>query len=443
MNKIILGVLGGWLVSSFLWAGDSGSQLLHSWYQWRGPLATGMAVFGDPPLHWDDHTNIKWKTPLPGKGSATPIIWGDQIFILTAVDTGKPAGPDALPKQDPHFEKKTKPPTTYYAFLVLCLDRQTGKIRWQKTATEQVPHEGTHPTHSYAAGSPTTDGERLYASFGSRGIYCYDLEGNLLWQRDLGRMETRYGWGEGTSPVVHGDTLIVNWDHEAGSFIIALDARTGKIRWKVDRDEPTSWSTPLVVEYEGRAQVVVNATKKVRSYDLATGALLWQCGGQTVNAIPSPVAEGGIVYCMSGYGGAAAFAFSLKSRGDLTGTDKVLWRFGKSTPYVPSPLLDNRLYFTQGNNPLLTCLNAYTGKPLFERERLPGLSSLYASPVGVRDRIYIVGRDGTTLVLKRSDKLEVLATNRLDDPVDASPAIVGKQLFLRGEKFLYCIENAQ
>jgi outer membrane protein assembly factor BamB len=415
---------------------------LDNWHQWRGPLATGEAPRGDPPVRWDDKTNIKWKLALPGRGSATPAVWGDLVFVLTAVDTGREAAPDALPKVDNNLEKKTKAPTTYYQFLVLAIDRQTGKMRWQQTATEQVPHEGHHPTHSYAASSPTTDGRFLYASFGSRGVYCYDLTGKLIWQRDLGRMNTRLGWGEGVSPVIHGDTLVVNWDQEVSSFIIALDARTGQTRWKVDRDEPTSWATPLIADYQGRTQVVVSATNRVRSYDLATGKVLWECGGQTVNAIPSPVIRDDVVYCMSGYRGAAAFAIRLGARGDVTNTKQVVWHYDRGTPYVPSPLLvGDRLYFTQANNSLLTCLDARTGKPLIDRARLPALAALYASPVAAASRIYFVGRDGTTLVLKQSDKVDVLAINRLDDPMDASPAVVGKQLFLRGEKFLYCIEN--
>jgi outer membrane protein assembly factor BamB len=429
--------LGGFLAS----AADTQPSPLDNWPQWRGPEATGMAPTADPPLRWDDHTNIKWKTALPGRGSSTPIVWGDQVFLLTVIDTGRAAKPDDIPKPDPRFESKTKPPTTYHQFVVLSIDRQTGKIRWRQTAAERVPHEGHHPTHSYAAGSPTTDGKRLYASFGSHGVYCFDLDGKPLWQRDLGRMHTRFGWGEGTSPVVHGDSLIVNWDQEADSFLVCLDARTGQTKWKVERDEPTSWATPLVVEYKGRTQIIVSATKRVRSYDLATGKVLWQCGGQTVNVIPSPVACNGVVYCLSGYRGSAGLALPLDATGDITGSDRVIWRSKQGSPYVPSPVLaGDRLYFTERNEPLLTCLDIRTGKALIERERLPALSSLYASPVGAKDRIYFVGREGTTVVIKRADQLEVLSVNRLDDPIDASPAIAGKQLFLRGEKCLYCIE---
>jgi outer membrane protein assembly factor BamB len=418
---------------------QGGDPRLGNWPQWRGPLANGTAPQADPPLTWDAQTNIKWKAPLPGRGSATPIVWNEQVFIVTAIKTERTAAAAELPKVNPSLLKKTTAPTNYFEFVILSFDRNTGKLRWRQTAAEKVPHEGHHPSHSYAAGSPTTDGRYLYVSFGSFGIFCYDLDGKLQWQRDLGRLSTRLGWGEAVTPVVHGDALLLNWDQEAGSALICLDARTGKTKWRAERDEKTSWNTPLVVEHKGRAQVIVNGTKRIRAYDLRTGAELWQCGGMTVNAIPSPVAAGGVVYCMSGYRGASAVALPLDGTGDRT--EEVLWHAGKGTPYVPSPLLvADRIYFTQANNALLTILDLKTGQPLVDRERLPGLDSLYASPITAAGRIYLVDRDGTTLVLRQADKVEVLATNRLDDPVDASPVAVGKQLFLRGERYLYCIE---
>jgi outer membrane protein assembly factor BamB len=433
-----------WLAPLGVRAEDVPEKWLDNWHQWRGPLANGTAPKGDPPVKWDEKTNVKWKTPIPGKGSATPIVWGDRVFVLTALDTGRQADPADLPKPDDRFEKRTTAPTTYYQFIVYCLDRQTGKVLWQKTAAEQVPHEGHQPTHSFAAGSPTTDGRYLYVSFGSRGLYCYDLEGKLQWTRDFGKMATRLGWGEAVTPTLHGDTLVVSWDQEAGSFITALDARTGATRWKTSRDEPTTWTTPLVVEYQGRTQVVVNGTNRARSYDLATGQELWQCGSQTpaVNPIPSAVRYGDRVICMSGYKTMTARAIALDATGDVTKSDKVAWHHDRGTPYVPSPLLaGNRLYFTQLNDPFLTCLDAETGKPVFDRVRLAGLGSVYASPVCAAGRIYLPDRDGTTLVFKKSDKLEILATNRLGETIDASPAVVGKQLFLRGEKHLFCIEE--
>ncbi len=417
-------------------------ERLDNWHQWRGPLANGTAPHGEPPLTWDAKTNIKWKVELPGQGSATPIVWGDQVFIATAIKTDRTADSADLPHVDRRLEKKTQPPTNYYQFVVLSLDRATGKLRWKQTAAEKVPHEGHHPTHSYAAGSPTTDGKFLYVSFGSFGIYCYDLAGKPQWQRELGRLNTRLGWGEAVTPVIHGDRLLLNWDQEVDSALICLDARTGKTLWKADRNEHTSWNTPLVVEHAGRWQVIVNATERIRSYDLETGKELWRCGGMTVNAIPSAVSADGVVYCMSGYRASAAVAISLDAEGDVTDSDKVLWRYGKGTPYVPSPLLvDGRLWFTQAYDAILTTLDVKTGKPVLRQERLPQLSSIYASPVAAAGRVYIVDRKGTTLVLKQGDQFKVLATNRLDDPVDASPIVVGKQLFLRGEKYLYCIEQ--
>jgi outer membrane protein assembly factor BamB len=438
MKKLVF--VGVFLVPGLVRAGDFAAEKLDNWPHWRGPMVNGTAPQANPPLTWDETTHIKWKAALSGRGSATPIIWGDRVFVLTAIDTGRQAKPEDLPKVDPKFPVKTKPPATYNQFVVMCFDRATGKERWRRVAAEAVPHEGHHPTHSYAAYSPTTDGQRLYVSFGSRGVYCYDLDGKPIWKRDLGLMHTRLAWGEGASPALYGDALVVNFDQEAGSFVACLDARTGETRWKVERDEVTTWATPLIFAHQGRVQVIVPATKHVRGYDLKDGSLIWTGGPMTTNCIPSPVAADGVVYVMSGYQGAKAYAISLDATGDVG--DKMLWKHERGTPYVPSPVLvGDRLYFTQSNDALLTVLDINTGKPVIDRQRLPDLTSIYASPVCASGRIYIIGRDGTTLVLKHGDKLEVLATNRLDDPIDASPAMVGKQLFLRGEKYLYCIEE--
>jgi cyclophilin family peptidyl-prolyl cis-trans isomerase/outer membrane protein assembly factor BamB len=415
-----------------------------NWHHWRGPEACGWAPHADPPITWDAQKNVKWKVPVPGRGSATPIVWGDQVFVVTAVKTDRIAAAADLPRVDPVLERKTTPPANYHQFVVMSFDRETGKLRWKKQAAEKVPHEGHHPTHSYAAGSPTTDGRRLYVSFGSFGIYCYDLDGKIRWQRDLGRLVTRYGWGEAVTPVVHGDCLVLNWDQEQGAALICLDAATGETKWKADRDEKTSWNTPLVVEHQGRTQVIVNGKNRIRSHDLATGKVLWETGGMTINPIPSPVAADGVVYCMSGYTGSSAVAVALDAQGDAEQGGKVLWRYGKGTPYCPSPLLlGDRLYFTAANSAFLTILDRKTGMAVLKQERLTEQESFYASPVAAKDRIYLVDRDGTTVVLKAGDTLEVLATNTLGDRVDASPALVGRQLFLRGENYVWCMEAAR
>lgn len=419
------------------------SPAAENWPSWRGPTANGVAPkSANPPTSWDEKTNIKWKVPIPGRGSATPVVWENKLFIVTALQTDRIAKPDELPKVDPKYQTKTTPPTNFFRFEVLCLDRESGKELWRKTATEAVPHEGHHTTHSYAAGSPATDGKRLYVSFGSFGIFAFDLDGKQLWQKDLGRMRTRLGWGEAVTPVVHDESVILNWDQEEDSKLIVLEASTGKTRWEAKRNEKTSWNTPLVVDHKQRTQVLVNATNRARSYDLADGKIIWEVGGMTTNAIPSPLAENGIAYVFSGYSGAAAVAVPLDSTGDLGTTGQVSWRYGKDTPYVPSPLLyEGRLYFTKTTTPVLTVLDAKSGKALTTAERLPKLTSLYASPMAAAGRIYISDRSGTTAVLKAGDTPEVLAVNTLRDPIDASPVVVGKTLYLRGEKFLYAIEE--
>jgi outer membrane protein assembly factor BamB len=321
------------------------------------------------------------------------------------------------------------------------LDRGTGKVLWQQVGREEVPHEGYRQGEgSFASSSGLTDGKRVFAYFGSRGLYCYDLDGKQQWEQDLGKMRMAMGFGEGSSPGLYQDTLIVNRDNEDNSFIIALDKNTGKTLWKKPREEHTSWSTPLIIERDGKAQAGVTATGKVRSYDVASGEVLWECGGLTRNVIPCPVADASMVYCMSGFQGNALLAIRLGRTGDLTGGDAIAWTHNKNTPYVPSPLLyDGKLYFFAVNNGVLSCLDTKAGDPLFEAQKLEELTGVYASPLGAAGRVYLASRNGVTVVLKQSDKLEVLATNHLDEKFEASPAAAGRELFLRGREFLYCI----
>ncbi len=429
------------------YAADPANQY---WPQWRGPACNGVAPLGDPPTSWGDGTNIQWKTRIPGKGSSTPIIWEQDIYIQAAVEKamgngtpptpapGDPAAPERGSRGGgmARAEKPSKP----YQFQLICLDRSSGGIKWQKTLREEVPQEGHHPDHGYASHSPVTDGRSVYAYFGSRGLHCVDRNGEVKWQKDLGKMSTRNSFGEGSSPALFRDRIFVNWDHQGDDFIAAFDKVTGKEIWRQPREEDTSWSTPLVVEHSGKTQVVVAATKKVRSYDFETGKLLWECGGLTANVIPTPVAKDGFVYPISGFRGSALFAVRLGKEGDLTGTDAIAWSYNKNTPYVPSPLLlEEHLYFFAGNNANLTCLDARDGKVLMDSLKIEGMSGVYASPVAAAGRVYLASRNGTTVVVKQGDKLEILATNRLEDRFDASPAIVGKQLFLRGQEYLYCI----
>jgi len=453
------------------------------WPHWRGPLATGEAPGAKPPTQWSETQNVKWKTKLPGEGHATPAIWGPKIFVLSAVPTGRKIEPPAAPPetkpqslaQPQVFFGQAQPPTEggregrggpgrggqggrrggrgfgggmkpveFHQFTVSCLDKATGKILWQKIARDEVPHEGRHQTGSFASGSPLTDGQLVFANFGSRGLYAYDLDGNLKWSQDLGDMRVANSFGEGSSPALHGNTLIVNWDAENGSFVVALDKQTGKTIWKKEREERTTWTTPLIVEHGGKRQAIILASGKIRAYDLANGHVIWECGGMTANVIPTPVYANGVVYCASGFRGNALLAIKLGKEGDLTDSDSILWRIGKSTPYVPSPLLyRDRLYFFSSNNAILSCVDVKTGQPHYEAQRIEGMQQIYASPVAANGNVYLAGRDGAVVVIKDGDKLEILATNKLDDRFDASPAIVGGDLYLRGHQHLYCLADSK
>jgi outer membrane protein assembly factor BamB len=394
-------------------------QYNRNWPQWRGPAGNGLVLQGNPPLNWGEDKNVKWKVALPGLGHATPVIWENKIFILTAVSAE--AGGKRL------------------SFTTLCLDRQTGQLLWKKTARDDTPHQEIQPSNSHSSGSAVTDGEHLIVSFGSYGLYCYDLDGNPIWLKDLGKVNVT--WGEGSSPTLVGDAVIVLQDNNGVSYIYAFDKKTGNELWKKKREEGSSWTTPFVLEREGKIQIIINGANAVRSYDPKTGDVLWQCSGLGVNVIPMVVADPRAVYAMSGQRTSPmAMAIKLGGSGDLTGTDAVLWKFSRGAPYVSSPLLyDGLLYFFQHINAILTCLDATTGQPHYVQERLEGITSVYASPIGVNNRIYIAGREGVTVVLEKSKDLKILARNKLDEGFDASPAVVGNELFLRGRGNLYCI----
>lgn len=429
------------LASPLVSADDStrASSLEGSWPQWRGPLGTGESPQGKPPVEWSEGKNVRWKVEVPGRGQSSPIVWSDLVIVTTAVPKGGAAPPSKPAEGGPPIRKADAP----QEFVVLALGRADGKVRWRRVVRELLPHEGTHMDGSFASGSALTDGERIYAFFGSRGLYALDFTGRILWEKDLGTMSTRNGFGEGTSPALFGSVLVVNWDHEGKDFVVGIDTRTGKELWRnTDRDEPTSWATPLVVQSEGKAQVVVNATNRVRSYDLESGKQLWETTGMTQNVIPSPVSANGIVYVTSGFRGSAALAIRLAgAKGDITGTPAIAWRYDQDTPYVPSPLLyKDGLYFLKSNSAVLTRLDAATGKPSYS-ERLSGLSNVYSSPVAAGGRVYVTSREGVTAVLEAGPQVKVLARNTLADGIDASPAIADGEIYIRSYHHLYRISN--
>ncbi len=428
---MMISVLGLLLLATPLLSEES-SNTIHSWPQWRGPDGTGAAPAADPPVTWSEQDNIKWKVSIPGQGHSSPIVWGDHVFVSTAV------------AQQPVVEPtEQKPPAGSYDYTVMALSRWDGSLLWQRVARSQQPHESIHPAGSWASASPVTDGAHLYASFGSAGLYCFDMDGKLIWETDLGDMQTRRGFGEGSSPALHGDTLVINWDHEGQSFIVALDKNTGVQLWKRQRDEATSWSTPLIVEVDGTPQVVTSATSRIRAYELTTGRSLWEAGGMTVNVIPTPVALGDMVFVTSGFRGNALMAIRLSAAdGDITGTDAVAWRRDEDTPYIPSPLLyDETLYLIKRNGNIVSAVSTTDGAVVFDKQRLDGIDGVYASLVGGGDHVYVVGTNGATAVLRHDAQFNLVATNQLDDSFSASPAISGDQIFLRGHESLYCIAS--
>ena len=463
----------GSVVISLLCAASVSAQAAaanENWGNWRGPLKTGVAPKADPPVKWNPTEGVKWKVKIPGRGTSTPIVWGDQVFIQTAIPTGKKIAsyPSAIPgpilagQQQPQQPRPQaegggqgqgrgrgggggfgiEKPTEEHQFVLMSIDRKSGEIKWQHVARQEVPHEGHHKDHHFASASPVTDGEQIFAFFGSRGLYAYDMKGNLQWSKDFGDMRTRNNFGEGSSPALHGNVIVVNWDHEDEDFIVALDKKTGNELWRQPRNELTTWTTPFIVEHNGVTQVIVAATEKIRSYDLKTGRQIWECGGLGSNVIPTPLVYEDMVYVASGHRDPAMLAIRLGKTGDLTDSDAIVWRHKKGTPYVPSPLLyDGKLYFLSSNNNVLSCFDAKTGKPLFEEQRLQDVQSVYASPVAANGKIYFMGRNGTTAVLKNSAQFEVIATNPLNEKVDATPALVGKEIFVRGHEHLYCLSN--
>jgi outer membrane protein assembly factor BamB len=413
-----------------------------NWPQWRGPLATGAVEKGNPPTEFSETKNLKWKTPIPGKGHATPIVWEDKIIVLTAVPTNEKISIDEKDESEDQRQMAGTKTDVIHEFKVILVNRETGTIAWQTIVARELPQESTHDLGSWASNSPCTDGDFIYAYFGSRGLYCLDFSGNVIWKRDFGQMQKHMSFGEGESPYLYKDKIFIQWDHEGESLIYALDKKTGKDIWKLQRDERTSWSTPLVVEVNAKAQLITSATTQIRSYDIETGEIIWTSTGLTRNVIPNPVYENGILYVMSGFRGSALQAIDItKAAGDITGTEAILWTHSEDTPYTPNPILVNgKLYFLRVNNGYLTCLDAKTGEVHYTKEKLEGINAIFSSPTGTSERLYIAA-DNICLVVKTGESFEILASNKLDDNFHASPVIVDNELILRGFESLYCFSE--
>ena len=418
------------------------SPEMQCWYQWRGPLMTGEAPLAKPPLRWSESKNIKWKTKLAGLGHSSPVVTQDTVYLTLAREVGEkfPPKPDTAPGA--HDNKLV---SSKFEFVGVAISRQTGDIKWQRVLNSAIPHEGAHVSASLASASPVTDGKHVWFHFGSYGLYCLNSNGDSIWSKNFGTMNSKHGHGEGASPVLSGNIIAINWDHEGQSFVVALDSQTGSELWRQERDEVTSWASPIVVQSDGKRQLIVAGTNRIRGYDLKSGQPIWNCGGMSHNIVATPVHANGMVFFGSSYEKRQMLAIKLQgARGDITSSKNVVWSSVAKTPYVPSLLLyQDHVYFLRHYQGILSRLVAETGKEPSGPFRLGSMNEVYASPVAANGRIFVTDRSGTTAVLSSSKPMEDVIVNRLMDRFNASAAICGGELFLRGETHLYCISKMQ
>jgi len=414
-----------------------------NWPQWRGPEGSGISNEKNLPSEWSPTKNIKWKTPIEGRSHSSPIVWGNRIFLTTAVEGAEVPGAKAVKHQidgKDFIHPDSVGANKKHTFKVMALDRDSGKLVWQQTAWEGTPYDDRHRKSSYAASTPATDGKMVYAFFGTEGLYAYDFKGRLVWKAQLGNIGT-LGMGAATSPILYDNFVIVQADEEnaTASFIIALDKKTGKEVWKTPRKIQVSWCTPLLVRTATRTELITSGTENVIAYDPATGKELWRHKGLESNAIPSPVANNEMAYLVAGFPTKITYAIRLGQNGDLTGTPNVPWKYEKGTAYVPSPILYGDYLYLTTDRGILTALDAKTGEVKYEGGRIPIPATFTASPVAFEGKILMTSEDGDTFMIKAGPKHEILGTNSVGEAVYASPAIADGHIFIRGEKNLYCI----
>lgn len=413
-----------------------------NWPQWRGPESAGISTEKNLPDEWSATKNVLWKTEIAGRGHSSPIIWGKKVFLTTSIEGD--IIPDAKAIQ--HIRSGTiwvHPDSVagnrYHTLKLLCLDRDSGKLLWEKTAYAGRVLDDRHRKGSYASSTPVTDGKYVYAYFEAEGLYCYDFNGKLIWQTSLGKI-AKMGMGPGTSPTLYENLLILQCDQEdggaeAGSFIAAIDKQTGKEVWRTLRIHRKTHATPLIVRAGTRPELIANGAESVISYDPLTGKELWQSEGVVGWAIPSVVAGNGMVFATAGYPQKRALAFRLGATADL------VWKYDKGTAYVTSPILYGDYLYLVSDKGILTCLDAKTGEVKYDGGRVPVPTSFTSSAVAYNGKILLTSEDGDTFVIKAGPKHEVLRTNSLGEVVLASIAIADGRLFIRGDKHLYCIGN--
>lgn len=415
-----------------------------NWPQWRGPAGAAISNETNLPTEWSDTKNIAWKTPIPGRGHSSPIVWNNRIFLTSSIEG--PVVPGAEAVRHTHRGKEYIHPDSVgadhsYTLKLFCLDAATGKVVWERTLYEGRVYDNRHRKNTYASTTPATDGKYVYVSFEAEGLYCYDFAGKRIWKSSLGQI-AKGGMGPGTSPVLYQNLVILQCDQEygEGSFIAAVDRKTGKEVWRVPRIHRRSWATPLLVKTANRTELITSGAESVISYDPASGRELWRAPGVVSNPIPSPVANKDLVFVSAGSQEKHAMAIRFGGAGDLAGTSNIIWSYEKGTAYVPSPILYGDYLYLLTDAGALTCLEAGTGKVVYQ-SRMPVAAKFTASPVAFDGKILILSEDGDGFILKAGQTPDVLNANSLGEPVYASPAISSGKIFIRGESSLYCVAN--
>ncbi|HAM74017.1 MAG TPA: serine/threonine protein kinase [Verrucomicrobiales bacterium] len=421
-----------------------------NWPQFRGADARGIGTSDRLPLAWGPGTNVAWKARIPGRGWSSPVVWGKQVLLTTAVSEGE----EEAPKKGLYFGGERPATQHRHRWLAISLDLESGKTNWSTELFAAVPSTPIHVKNSYASETPVTDGEHLYVLFGQIGLYCLDLEGKQVWKQELPPRKTAYGWGTSSSPVVHGDRVYVLSDNEEASFLAAYDKRTGKQVWKVDRDEHTNYSTPYVWRHPARTELVISGRNQVRGYDLE-GKVLWHFKGMSSLAIPTPFEADGLLYLAAGYVGdkltpnKPVYVLRPGAEGDLTleeGRNEsrhIAWMQPNAAPYNPSPLVYQGRLFVLWDFGFLNCRDARTGKEHYDKQRLKveGTAGFTSSPWAYRGRIFCLSEDGDTYVVKAGDTYTLERVNPLGEMCMATPAIAGPRLLVRALEHVYCIQE--
>lgn len=420
---------------------SAGADSPRNWPQWRGPERNGVSKETELPLEWSATKNVLWKTPIEGRGHSSPVVWGDRLFLTTDIE-GEVIPGAAAPRHVRGGETYRHPASQSadrrHTLKVLAIDGASGAVLWSRTAYDGRVFDNRHRVNTYASPTAVTDGERVYVYFGSQGVFAYDFDGELAWKADLGDILT-WGHGHGTSPLLYGDSLILQIDQDEGdgSFLVALDRATGKQVWRTPRKARINYSSPILVTTSAGAELVTTSYDAIVSYDPATGEELWRSEGFLGNAVPTAVASETIVFAASGYPDKRTRAVRIPERG--TRAARLLWEYRKGAGYVPSPLLYDGYLYLVSDKGILTCLDPQSGRVVYEGGRLPIPTFVKASPIAWDDKILLAGEDGDFFVVRAGPKYEILAHNEIDEAVIASPAVASGRIYIRGERHLFAV----